>query len=108
MAGRRGVLRGRITFAAYKGYWIALSEVIDIDRGPDPRMKYSYQLLGPRLSIWGFHREPTTHPEMPDHFHPEPGRPHRIKRTASLHLGDVFDLGWKTVESFYTAPRPRR
>ena len=91
-----------LSFPPYPGYLIALTELIDIDRGPDPRVKYAYPFfrLAPQGSVWGYHRDPVNHPEMIDHFHPDPDT--RIARSTKLHLGDVLDHGWATVSSFFT------
>lgn len=104
-SGRRGNLGGRISFPPYPGYLIAISEVIDIDRGPDPRVKYTYQLFRPDGSIWGYHRDPRKPPELRDHFHPDART--RLPRTVSIHMAEMLEHAWSDVVSFHTPPRGR-
>jgi hypothetical protein len=89
-------------FDPFPGYLIAFSEVIDIDRGPDPRRKYAYQLFRPNDSIWGYHRDPRKQAGLVDHFHPDADT--RIPRTVGLNLTELIEHGWATVSSFFTAP----
>lgn len=98
--GRLGHLKGRIEFPQYPGYSVSLSEVIDIDRGPDPRSKYAYQLFGPHDSIWGYHRDPRKEPELVDHFHISAHS--RVPERCGLYLAEMFTKAWMTLDSFHT------
>lgn len=102
--GWTGSLTGRIPFVPYPDYYLAISEVLDCGCGPDPRVRYTYQLFGINQgSLWGYHRDPRGHPEMPDHFHPSPTE--RVACTASLHMAEVLERAFATLASYHDVPR---
>ena len=98
--GWKASIGGRVEFLPYPDYRIDILEVVDCRRGNDPRVRYTYQLFSViQGSVWGYHRDPRGHPDMPDHFHLN--RDSRTPLTASLYLAEVIEHAYTTLGSMH-------
>lgn len=92
-----GMIRGVIPMPASTCRF-AISEVIDMGRGRDPRREYSsYFLAEDHRTIWAWDRDLSKPIPMQDHHHPVGRTDEREAGTVSLD--GALTYAWETVSA---------